>query len=192
VVRRLCLIVLLALGGCNLAVSDHPMFSSAERLATPLKDGPWVADVPDCKFNVDSPKTGWPKCALWTVVSDNKMVDVSGDKDEDRPAGFLIVGGQPPIVQIDMLENGKHGFLFIAIEPTSKPPSGPITTLNIWGVTCGRQNDPVDSRQGVSPFPGFNKECQPQTAAALRAAAVASRPKSGEITRMKWVRKESR
>ena len=35
-----------ALAGCNLAVSDHPMFSAGEQLATPLKSGLWVADDP--------------------------------------------------------------------------------------------------------------------------------------------------
>jgi len=186
----LCLLpAFVALCACNVAVSDHPMFSPEDRLSIPLKDGLWVADDPDCPFDVKTPKTQWPKCAFWTIVSDKKFVDFAGDKEEERPVGTLIAKGRPPIVQVEVFIKGDRSFLFFAIEPQASDPSGSTTAMDIWAVACGTQRSSGSSSQ-VDPYPGFNKECQPLTTKALRAAAIASRPKVEKVGRINWVRAE--
>ena len=181
----------LALTACNMAVSDHSMFSPEDRLTTPLKNGLWVADDPDCPFDVKSPNGQWPKCAFWTIVSANQLVDFSGDKEEERPAGSLIAQGRPPIIQVEVVEKGDHSFLFFAFEPTASDPSGSVTAINLWAVACGTVRTPGSSQ--VDPYPGFDKECHPLTSDALRTAAVASRRlEAAKIGRMFWVRAEAR
>jgi hypothetical protein len=183
--------LLLALGACNMAVSDHPMFTTADRLTTPLKDGLWAGDDPECAVDMALPKEKWPKCAAWLVIRGNEVVDFWGDeeKDEDRPVGFFMANGQPPIVQIKMVEKDKHSFLFAAIEPTTRDAAGAVTALNLWFVPCGTEKVPGSSSQ-IDPYPGFDKDCRPLTASALRTAAVAGRPKA-DPGRMKWLRAEA-
>ena len=181
----LCFLPLLT--ACNLAVSNHAMFTPQDLLTTPLKNGLWAADDPDCKFNSAAARATWPNCAFWVIINDNKIVDVAGDKEEDRPAGFLIVGGVPPLVQIEMIEKGEHGYLFFALDPSASETSGRVTAAQVWPVMCGVTKSGSTSQ--VDPYPGFNKECQPATTAALRAAAIASRPKSDEAP-LRWIRAE--
>ena len=181
----------LALSACNMAMSNHPMFSPEEQLATPLKDGLWVADDPDCRVDTSLPRNRWPNCAFWVIVSGNQVVDIAGDKEQDRPTGFLIVGGQPPIVQIEMTEEGGHSYLFYALDLKEADAPGPLTKINLWPVACGTEKVPGSTRE-IDPFPGLNKDCQPQTIEALRAAAITSRPKADDRGRMKWVRLETR
>jgi hypothetical protein len=178
-----------ALAACNMAISDHPMFSAQDRLTTPLKDGLWVADDPDCPLDVKLPRGQWPNCAFWTVVSGNQFVDFSGDKDEERPTGSLIVQGRPPIIQVEMVEKGDRMFVFFAIEPTGSDAAGAVTAMNLRAVACGAEKTPGSSQ--VEPYPGFDKDCRPSTTKALRAAAVASRSKPDKIGRIYWVRAET-
>ncbi|MEO6255688.1 MAG: hypothetical protein ABIO69_02665 [Sphingomicrobium sp.] len=179
-----------ALSACNMAVSDHPMFSAKDRLTTPLKDGLWVADDPDCAFDINLPKEKWRNCAIWTIISGNKFVEFSAAKGEDRPLGFLVAGGQPPIVQIDTIEDGQHAYLFVAVDPTGRDAAGAVTSLNLWGIACGTVKT-AGSNQ-VDPYPGIDKACHPLSTDALRAAALASRPTTKEPDRMQWVRAEAR
>ncbi|MEO8175292.1 MAG: hypothetical protein ABI626_01365 [Sphingomicrobium sp.] len=166
------------------------MFSEADQLSTPLKDGLWVADDPDCAFDTNLPKEQWRKCATWTIVSGNKFVDFSGDKEDDRIVGLLIAGGQPPIVQVDTIDDEQHAFIFVAVEPTERDAAGAVTSLNLWGIACGTVKTAGSSQ--VDPYPGFDKDCHPLSTSALRAAAVASRPETKGPDRMRWVRGEAR
>ena len=176
-----------ALAGCNLAVSDHPMFSAGEQLATPLKSGLWVADDPDCVFDSTKPRQTWPKCAVWLVLRDNRVAEISGDEKTERPVAILIADGSPPIAQIEVREKESDiVYVFYAIEPAAHDSRRRITALSVWGVRCGTEKTPGSSQ--VDPYPGFDKECHPASKDAVRAAAAASRAAATDIGRMKWVR----
>ncbi|HEX6741892.1 MAG TPA: hypothetical protein VF079_08895 [Sphingomicrobium sp.] len=188
-------LLLLALAACNMAMSDHPMFAADERLTTPLKNGLWAADDPDCAVDVTLPTDKWPECAFWAVVGDNQVIDVS-EKKADRPAGFLIAGGRPPIVQIEMIDKERRVYFFYAVEPLASAPSSPATALNLWAVACGTAKVPGSTGQ-IDPYPGLDKDCRPASKEALRAAAAASRAAQDraaekQIMRMHWVRAEPR
>ena len=54
----------LMLGGCNLVVSQTPVFRAADAAgAPPFKPGLWASPGPGCTFDESTPFDAWPKCA---------------------------------------------------------------------------------------------------------------------------------
>ena len=52
------------LGGCNMVMTDKPMFSVADGAGAPaIRGGVWRDDKPDCVFDEAAPQNKWPKCA---------------------------------------------------------------------------------------------------------------------------------
>jgi hypothetical protein len=170
-----------------MAVSNHPMFSVEDKLTTPLKDGLWVADDPDCPVDTNLPRSRWPNCAFWLVLRGNQLMDIAGDKKGIRPVGLFVASGQPPIAQVENLEKDSRGYFFYGFEPAGTEPDGTITAVELWAVACGTPRIPGSTRE-IDPYPGIDKDCQPQSKAALRAAAVASRASQEKLGRMKWIR----
>jgi hypothetical protein len=109
----------------------------------------------------------------------------------DEPAeDVFIADGRPPILQIRISE----GFGFGAFEAKSFGADGKITGLAAWMVKCGvdvHGTGPGNAGE-IRPYPGFDAQCHPSSADALRAAAAVSRPPAGEEDRWTWVRAEAK
>jgi len=192
--RGLLLPILLALGACNMAISDQPMFSDAQRSSVQLRDGYWVMDDRECRFDAAQRAEAWPECADWAVIVGNRIV---GERVKDLggvdPALF-IADGKPLILQMHSKpQKGEESFYhFAAIEPAATDADGRVGAFALWIVKCGVEERKPRGSAKVKPYPGFNAECRPVSVEALRAAAIASRPQSDELNRLKWVRAVAR
>jgi len=179
----------LALTACNMAISDHPMLAAEQRSTIKFKGGLWAAEDSDCQFNVKRPARRWPKCATWLVIENGKVVGGPEAKPGEVPVELVIAEGEPPILEFPLKDEGERtakGYAYLAIEPTGRDPGG-VTTINLWAVACGTEKVPGSTRE-IDPYPGIDKDCQPQSVGALRAAAIASRPNHQKVGRMKWIR----
>lgn len=177
-----------ALGACNMATSNEPLFADAQRSsALFLQDGLWTHEDPECSVDVSKPKTDWPKCAGWIIVKDSKIVAGSEMKPDEGAQDVFMVDGKPPLIQALVKVNGgesKSFYGYLVLRPMDRSAAGRITRLEIWPVPCGTTKASGD----VSPYPGFDKDCRTKSIKALRSAA--SKPMSAEITPipLKWVR----
>src|SRR3954452_3599575 len=110
--RLVALPILLALlGGCNVAMSDKPLFQEAQRSsALLLQDGLWVLDEPDCSADLAKPRAQWPGCVDWVIVSANKAVLSSDSKPDEGADDIFIVEGKPPLVQARVISKGSEPF----------------------------------------------------------------------------------
>ena len=178
----LAMALLLALAGCNIAVSDKPVFGEAQRSTVRLKDGYWVIAEQGCKYDSTKPVDSWPGCADWIVIAGNQIVRERDKNVFGVEPALLIAVGEPLIMQIfSKSERGEQPFYsFGAIEPKAATPGGEVAAMQVWVVECG-----ADSSHH---YPGFDTECRPGSSDALRAAATASRPQENEMIVAKWVR----
>src|SRR5687767_15129205 len=56
------------LGSCNMVISETPMFAEADRTDLAPRDGIWLNDSNECRFDSGRPESDWPECAMWVVV----------------------------------------------------------------------------------------------------------------------------
>lgn len=190
-VRRLSLPLLAALAACNLAISDKPLLTEADRSAVRLKDGYWAIAEQDCRFDAAQPVDGWPKCADWVVIAGNQIVRERDKNVFGVEPALLIADGKPLIMQVfSKSENGGTPFYtFAAIEPTTITASGQTAAMDVWIVEC--RPDPSRATPGVpavGQYPGFDDDCRPDSIDALRNAAAAGRPHQDEMIVARWVR----
>jgi hypothetical protein len=192
--RLTCALLLIAaaaaLGACNAAISDHPMFQESERSSKlVLEDGTWLLVEPECDVDTAKPVESWPKCADWIVLSHNVAVKSSDNKPNEEPEDVFIVEGKPPLIQAKMKMNGSDlVYAFLALEAQAVSPSGKITDGKVWMVPCGIDEAVEGASPKVRPYPGFTEDCMPQTVDALRAAATKGPAKSSDVAEWKWVR----
>jgi hypothetical protein len=147
----------LMLGGCNLVVSQTPVFSSSDAAgAPPFKPGFWASPDPGCDFKESAPFDAWPKCAngseiqrdaliatvdptaVTATTSDNKTA--SGPKKVGLP--YVLAAGDPRVMQVDLhipeAGLGQLGFFyFVAVKPTRFDDDGRITAAQLWPIQCG-------------------------------------------------------
>jgi len=175
-------IAMISLGACNAAISNGPVFTDSQRSGVRVEDGLWVAEVPKCRFDASLPRQQWPKCAMWLLLKDGKIIE---DPDSnDNPANMLIVEGRPTIIQMSVDDREGYGFAaFDAPSTTSR-----LRQLTAWIVKCGTEEKSSKGSAEIHPFGGFDKNCHPQSEEALRAAASASRPPASERMHWKWLR----
>ena len=204
----------LLLGGCNLVVSDTPVFQPGDAAgAPPLKPGLWAAPDPGCAFEAASPLSKWPDCANGTVIGPNAIVGtltatgVTLENGKPPPKTvrlpYVLVAGDPRVMQVDMRmpELGKLGvFYFVALHPTAFDTDGRITAAQAWPVQCGppppanetpTEKDPTKGFVTEHPLAGMkleNGDCHPAGRAVVLTAASASRAWIDRIGEMHWVR----
>jgi hypothetical protein len=155
--RALALLaVTLALGGCNLVVSEKPVFTAADVAGTPsLRPGVWSASQPGCDFKSSDPVAKWPKCAGGGVITATAImasVDASSPGAADQPPPtlakpqmtipYILAAGDPRVMQIDVkLPAGVQGppalFYFAALKPTARDTDGRVVQAEIWPIQCG-------------------------------------------------------
>jgi len=193
--RRFMLAFLLpVLGACNMAISETPLFTDADKANLIPRDGVWLTEDPDCRFDSNLPESQWPKCAIWAEVNGaNGQMLIRDGKDQDQQARFVIAKGDPPIVQIlwrdDAKDDGKTFYVFFGLEPGQKGTDTGFTTAATWEVKCGTK-DPAGS--DIKPYPGLSPECRPSSQDAVRSAATASRPTAEMAMTWRWLRPENR
>ena len=181
------------LGACNMAISETPLFADADKAGFTPRDGVWLSDDAECRFDSTLPEFQWPKCAIWAIVngSTGAMLVRSG-KDEEQQARFVIAKGDPLIVQIlwrdDAKEDGKTFYVFFAIEPGSAGSDKTFTTAATWEVKCGTKDA---SMSDIKPYPGIGGECRPSSQDAIRSAALASRATAEMGMTWRWLRPAS-
>jgi hypothetical protein len=208
----------LALGGCNLVVSEKPVFTAADAAgAPPLRPGVWSATQPGCDFKPSDPVAKWPKCAgggVITAAAIMASVDTSSGGPDGQPPAvtkspmtipYLLAAGDPRVMQVNVKPPAQAGgppslFFFAALKPVARDPDGRITQAEVWAIQCGPPPPPkpaasadATDQGGITdhPLPGMKVTdgmCAPTDKAAVRNAATASRAWADQIGTMRWIR----
>ena len=179
------------LSACNVAMSDRPLFAEAQRSTTLiLEDGLWLMVDANCEVDSAKDKAGWPKCANWVILKNNKIRTSSDTKPTEEPKNIFIVDGTPPLIQAES-DDADPEYMFIAIESLTNSPARRIVSLNAWPVPCGIQDSKKGPSAKVAPYPGFDEKCRTKSVEALRAAAARGREPGTEVVQFRWVRFES-
>lgn len=191
--RWLLLIIpnLATLSACNMVISETPVFAEAERGREAPKQGVWIGDDPECRFDPDGPESAWPDCALWVVVGKaGSELLVSDRRGESQRVEALLVAGNPGIIQARWVDEAKEParpyYAFYAFEPRDIDAGRRFARASIWPVECGVQDKPDDD---IRPFPGISAECRPSSPESIRSAATSSR-RPGQVREWRWLRAE--
>jgi hypothetical protein len=169
----------LALGGCNLVVTDAPFFVH-DPSAPKLRDGLWRSVEADCRFDAHKSVERWPECAEWTVVRDGETLGfVAADNEQRGPkrwvtARYVVAPGDPLILQQACAAGEGAGplYCYYAIRHRALDASGRVTQFEGWNVSCGPLVD--GGRVTTAPWPGLAVKadgCVPDSADAIRGAA---------------------
>ena len=174
-------------------ISERPMFGSGDRSTVSPKDGLWLGEDPECAIDSSTLAASWPECATWIIVrASGANLELNDGKHQSQRLSSVFVNGEPMIIEAQYVDNAKHPptttYVYFALEPQSLAPDGHFTRASVWPVECGIQE--AGSSQ-IRSFPGITPECRPESQAAIRAAATASR-RSDQIKSWRWVRAEDR
>lgn len=189
--------VALALGGCNIVISETPMFTAADAAGAPgFRPGLWTKVDPACSFDPAAKASTWPKCADPMVLEADRMVDPS---KPDQVIPYVLASGKPRVMQIHVPspDKGKDaigkaisaqmaGYFFIGVEPVRTDEAGRITEAVTWLSLCGPPPPEPKEPKGAAdyatrrPFKGLTVDpetgnCAPADAAAVRRAAAETR-----------------
>jgi len=177
------------LSACNMVVTTEPTFLAQDQGTPNLREGLWVNEEKDCKFDIKTPATGWPECAHWIVVKGSSMTGVGdGGKAFDVP--FVLAAGNPRVLQIKVEDDKVNAdgekaviYLYMGIRPLKHDKQGRIVAYSGWMVQCGPP-PPKDARKQdgnprygtLEPSPGIIMDsdlsgCAPTDKAALIGAA---------------------
>jgi hypothetical protein len=165
----LLLAAALMLGGCNLVVSQTPVFSAADATgAPPFKPGIWASPDPGCDFKASAPLDSWPKCANGSEIGPDAIIGTmqptpatasSGDKAGTGPKKvalrYVLASGDPRVLQVDLhipeAGLGELGFFyFVAVKPTAFDEDGRITAAQLWPIQCGPPPPPQTNQTANS------------------------------------------
>ena len=184
------LAVLVLLSACNVAMSDKPLFAEDRRSSRLLlEDGIWTLAKDECVANLSKPRTDWPSCVDWVIISHNKAVLGSDSNPDEGAEDVFIVDGKPPLLQARVTSKGDAPFYaYLVFRPAVVSPAGRVSTAEVWTVACGTPEPGNASK--INPYPGFTEHCRTTSIAALRAAANRERPQSNDIATWKWLRAE--
>lgn len=210
----LCL--LMTLSGCNMLITDAPLFTEADGPAKPaLRNGVWLNEgepKKPCRVDVRKPVTRWPECADWMLVQDGRMLNFERDKDgvgawEVRT--FIAAAGAPQVLQFKWAinedapsESGAGGktpslaYSYFALMPTKTDADGKAIATETWPVMCGPEPSDVAKNMRNRYLteelqPGFvesEQNCTTTSKDAVMAAAAAGRTWNGEPLRARWIR----
>ncbi len=191
----------LALGGCNLVVSEQPWFAAGAAQQPGLKDGLWV-NLKDakCRFDPAEAIQDWPDCAQPMLVQGGYYRGPGpgqgdpgqlADVDKWERMAHLLAAGEPAIDQIDLSSADEadaarptKGYLYLATRITARDEQGRAVAVVRWPVACGplpKRQSRGKSRPGdhvsAKPFPGLvvkDSICTASDIDALRRAAALS------------------
>lgn len=189
----------LALGGCNLVVTDTPFFVQ-DPSAPKLRDGLWRSVEADCRFDEHKPVERWPDCAEWSVVRDGETLSfVAADGEQRGPkhwvtTRYVVAPGDPLILQQSCAagEGTDPLYCYYGIRVHAADASSRVTQFEGWNVSCGPLAE--GDRVTTAPWPGLSiKEdgCVPDSADTIRGAAKRTLELNGNDippSQMRWVR----
>jgi len=205
-VAALCAI---GLGGCNLVVSEKPMFSPADARGAPrFRPGVWSSAEGDCDFDAKAPVATWPQCANASVIT---PTDIRSPSDPTKTAPYLIVAGDPLVMQAKALIEGdvkvSKGaadlYFYLGLRPVDFDDQHRITSMQAWFVQCGPPPpEPPAPTSGAKPdprryatakpLPGMVVQdtgmCMPENGAAVLRAAGPSEAWGRPHLTAHWVR----
>lgn len=205
-----CLMALLMLGGCNVVVTEQPLFSARDEAgAPPMKPGLWRMDADEaCDFDPAKPLADWPECASGAVFAPGVISghDKKDGKDVRIEAPFILAAGDPRVGQLRLVDEDIEGhgkanppYGYVAVKPT-KLDHGAIVEVTYWLVLCGPPPPPNAKTRSqkpalgtLHPLPGMKMKpgdavCTTDSQAALRGAAAASRAWGEKPKRARWIR----
>lgn len=207
--RFFAALLVLMLGGCDIAVSDKNMLEHADTAGAPrFEDGVWLMSELDeetpCPVDTSQPVSKWPDCATWVVHREGQWFAREGNSGIATKAmprsAVTVSNGNIAIVQ---LESDKPPVGDGTVDPLpysfaafdNKPAAtAKLRSVRFWIVMCGRyERNDADTPDGDAEilvrFPGFDEKCLPASTQVLRDAAAASRPSaSTELPDFHWAR----
>lgn len=213
----LCLAV--GVGGCNMVVSDKPLFSPADEAGPVMREGVWLQIDEVCPVNLDESTDWWPECANWGVLRNGVLQRPTQVNSEANPDWYeawsqtpvVLAAGEPMILQAGSSHDEPffaewpeprpalwETFNYQAVEPTALDEEGRIVAAMAWTVQCGPRARKANGRletQTRDFLPGLVKRGSNCTAAAPEAvinAARASREWTPAPTTFRWIRDGSR
>lgn len=203
--RLLAVIGLCLMSSACIAVGSRtPLFSSADVGKAPQpRPGLWASPDPDCSFDPAAPVDGWPSCANGTVVRAHVL---GPPHDAGHLLDYVVVGGDPQILQMPWPHSGKKGapgYAYVWLRPTKFDDQGRFTEAKAWMVLCGEQTPPPRDLSApqkkaappddFKPIDGLDWHkgddfCLADSAAAVRAAAKASEGWTPDPSSAQWIR----
>ena len=183
--------LLTVLGACNMVISETPMFDEGDQPSLSPRDGIWLADVEDCRFDAGKQESDWPECAVWVIAHNNgRDLRLRDGKGQSQRVASIFASGTPTIVQGQWVDDSKKPatthYGFYGLEPETIGPDGRFAAASVWPVDCG-----IQSGSEIRPFPGISAECRPSSKEAIRTAAISSRT-AEQISTWRWLRAETR
>ncbi len=139
--RALMACALAALAGCNMVMTEKPMFTAADGKGAPrIRPGVWRDDKPNCAVDETLPQDKWPPCA--------KAAPGVG-----APTLWLEVAGDPPLLQVPLKLPGENpAYLYMAFRPLKLDGQGRVIAMKSWPVKCGPP-PPPDPMPAAEPPP---------------------------------------
>jgi hypothetical protein len=200
----LALALAAGLGGCNLVSTVEPMFGPNEPREK-VRDGVWALTNEACEFSDAKPIKDWPDCVAPVVITGDQAVTWDPEKKRRVEAKVVWTLGPPPVAQERLQfdpeptkpKQSDHIFVYSGFEVLKRDAAGRAVEIGAWSVICGpprrRTTDGKtvdDAGRSERPFPGIgtDEDCTPQSLAALRGAASASRPYEKHPLHLRWVR----
>ena len=172
-----------SMSACNMVVTTEPTFLAEDQATPALREGLWVNQKDDCKFDIKRPATQWPECAQWIVIKGTSMTGVD-EKGEAFDVPFVLAAGDPRVMQIRIADEKKAAvYLYLGLRPLKFDKQGRIVSYTGWLTQCGPP-PPKDAKRpdgnprygSLQPSLGMIMDddlsgCAPEDKAALIRAA---------------------
>lgn len=118
-----------ALSGCNMVMTDKPMFAAADGAGAPaLRPGVWRSEERGCDFDESQPQDDWPLCS-------------HAQPSVGNPPFWQVVAGDPLLLQVKYALPGAEAsdaeYFYIAVRPLKLDASGRVVAMKSWPVRCG-------------------------------------------------------
>ena len=141
----LAAVAAMALSGCNMVMTEKPMFAVAAGVgAPPLHPGVWRSEKAGCDFDESQPQNKWPLCS-------NAQASV-GD-----PPFWQEVVGDPLILQTPIALPGAKAsdtmYFYVAVRPLKLDTDGRVVAMKSWPVRCGPPPPPEKTERSATALP---------------------------------------
>lgn len=134
-----------ALSGCNMVMTDKPMFAAADEAGAPaLRPGVWRSEERGCEFDESQPQDDWPLCSHAQPSVGNVPF-------------WQVANGDPILLQVKYALPGAEAsdaeYFYIAVRPLKLDASGRVVAMKSWPVRCG-----PPPPQPIRPAPAVERQ----------------------------------
>ena len=190
----------LALGACNLVVTDEPMFNDADSASSVvMKPGVWVFDTP-CPAEKQAQNECEAPTPFLITASDIRKTDQTDPSLSEPPMPYVLVAGDPPIAQIEAQspEAGARAdtfYIYAAVHPTKFDDDKKVVVAEVWPIMCGPPPAPgqgggKDGDATTQPLEGMKMgdgaQCTPFNKGVLANAVQPSKDWAGGAATIWW------